>query len=422
MSSPLNRQRLLKLSLWAFFCALPFLLVLVYLGRQVEKVQTLPADEYRFLCWGPDEKSLLFTHRALKEGAATELLVADTATLEFAELAQLSSAETWRLTGQFVDDLPVLASERDGGEMTYLLEGGTPKPIPSEHWKILSSQGKGLFFVESGDVGGEERLVSMEDAPEISSTPEASATPEDDPTEAPSLQGDGMGVGRYDREQGKVELLFSIPFRGKSQEPHIHMVCESPDQRFLALVVGFGPAGRPGLWVYDSQATRLLWTRIVSDSELYGLAWSENSESLALTDKNGLVVLGNVLGVESTRFETQSLGEVRPSFVTDGELALIGKSSVHRLDRQQGQAQTQFDARTKQLEVLDFTVSPSGSEAAYFTAPKGYLELQVVDLEDHDAAPKELDLPGSARRLAQGTLAYQVGEAIRSAWRFWTGR
>lgn len=424
MSSPLNRQRLLRLCLWAFLCALPFLVVLVALGRQVERVQTLPEDEYRDLCWGSDDKSLFFTHRALVEGASTELWVADTATLEFAEVAQLPAEQSWRLTGQFVEDLPVLASRAADGEESYhVLEGGSPKPLGGDPWKILPSQGRGVFFVESGDLGGEERLVSMEDAPEIAPTPEeGSSEDEEGASPTPGLQGDGMGVGRYDREKGAVELLFSIPFRGKAQEPRIHLVRESPDRRFLALVVSFGPTGRPGLWVYDSQAARLLWTRIVSDAEVYGLDWSSSSESLAMSDKNGLALLGNVLGVESTRFETQGLGQVYPVYLSEDEVALVGKSSVHVLDRQRGQALTRFDARTKQVEVSDFSVSSSGSHGAYFTAPLGYLELQVVDLQAPEAAPKELDLPGSARRLAQGTVAYQVGDAIRSAWRFWTGR
>lgn len=419
MASPANRQRVLKLGLWALLCALPFLALSIYLGRQVERVQTLPVDEYRDLVWGRDEKSLLFTHRALVEGSSTELWAADTSTSDFAALAQLSAERAWHLTGRFVDDLPVLSatsSAESAAEQLFLLDGGAPKPITVEAaWRPLVSQGKGLFFVESGDVGGEERLASMEDAPEVAPTPEVRSTPT-------SAEQAGMGIGRYDRQAGKVELLFSIPFRGAAEEPRIQLVRESPDQRFLALVVGFGPSGRPGLWVYDSEAARLLWTRIVSDAEVYGLAWSANSESLALSDKNGLVVLGNVLGVESTRYETASLGAVAPMFLRDGTLLLLGQSSVHKLDRQRGQAEALFDARNRQIEVLDFVVAPSGSRAAFFTAPKGYLELQVVDLESHDAPPKVFDLPGSARRLAQGTLGYQVGDAIRSAWRFWTGR
>ncbi len=424
MAVPGNRQRVLKLGLWALLCALPFLVTSVYLGRQVERVQTLPVDEYRDLVWGVDEKSLLFTHRALVEGSSTELWATDTSTSEFASLAQLSADRAWRLTGRFVDDLPVLAAiSPEGVEQLFLLDGGVPKPVAVEAaWKPLASQGKGLFFVESGDVGGEERLASMEDAPEVAPTPSstAPATPEAGSNPVSTEQA-GMGIGRYDRKAGKVELLFSIPFHGAAEEPRIQLVRESPDQRFLALVIGFGPSGRPGLWVYDSEAARLLWTRIVSETEVYGLAWSASSESLALSDKNGLVVLGNVLGIESTRYETASLGGVEPMFLRDGTLLLLGNSSVHKLDRQKGQAETLFDARSKQIEVSDFVVAASGSRAAFFTAPKGYLELQVVDLESHDTPPKEFDLPGSARRLAQGTLGYQVGDAIRSAWRFWTG-
>ena len=407
---------MLKLALWAILCALPFLAALVYLGRQVEAVQTLPLDEYRGLCWGPDETSLFFTHRALAEGAETELWTVNTGTSEFFAVAHFPSPHRRWLTGQFVGDLPVIKVLDNTNEELFQVVGGASRPIKvGSAWRVLPSQGKGLFFVEVEELEGEELLVSMEEAPEVGpSTDEV-----DSPTPYPAQT--GLGVGRYQQAEDGVELLFSIPFQGSAQEPKIHMVCESPDQRFLALVVSFGPTGHPGLWVYDSEASRLLWTRIVSDPEVYGLAWSAGSESLALCDKNGLAVLGNVLGVESTRYEIESLGPVRPAFVSDQELVLIGDSSVHKLDRQKGQAETLFDARTQPAQVQALAVSPSGSRAAYFIAPNGYLELQLVELDSAEKTPQVLELPGSVRRLAEGTLGYQVGEAIRSAWRYWTG-
>ena len=425
MSFSAHRQRILKLVFWAFLCALPFLVVSVYLGRQVELIDTLPADEYRDLVWTSDNRGLLFTHRALAEGSPTEVWVADTTTSEFSLLTELSPDKAWHLTGQSVDDLPVLASTSQGQtEELFLLEGSTPTAVAGEPgWKVLPSQGRGLFFVEADELVGEDRMVSMEEAPEVAPEPTldspASATGSPTPeSSAPS----GLGVGRYDRAAKKVELLFSIPFRGAAEEPKIWLVRESPDQRFLALVVSFGPSGRSGLWVYDSEASRLLWTRIVVESEVYGLDWSSNSESLALTDKSGLVVLGNVLGVESTRYDIASLGEVRPLYEKGGELCLVGAGSLHRLDRQGGQADVLFDARAKQLDALELRVSSTGSKVAYLASPKGFLELQVLDVESKDAVPQELGLPGSTRKLAQGTVGYQVGDALRSAWRFWTGR
>lgn len=408
---------MLKLSLWAFLCALPFLAALVYLGRQVEAVQTLPLDEYRGLCWGPDETSLFFTHRALTEGAQTELWTVNTGTSEFFSVANFPSSQRPELTGQFIGDLPVIKGlDATNDELLQVVGGESDRRIEvGSAWRALPSQGKGLFFVEVEELEGEELLVSMEEAPEVG----PSSDEVDGPTPYPAQT--GLGIGRYQQAEDTVELLFSIPFQGAAQEPKIHLVGESPDQRFLALVVSFGPSGRPGLWVYDSEASRLLWTRIVSDPEVYGLAWSAGSESLALCDKNGLAVLGNVLGVESTRYEIGSLGPVRPAFVSDQELVLIGDSSVHKLDRQKGQAETLFDARTKPAQVQELAVSPSGSRAAYFIAPNGYLELQLVELDSAEETPQVLELPGSARRLAEGTLGYQVGEAIRSAWRYWTG-
>ena len=425
MSSPANRQRILKLVFWAFLCALPFLVVSIYLGRQVERIDTLPADEYRDLVWTTDDKGLLFTHKSLKEGSPTELWVADTNESEMTSLTQLASDKSWHLTGQSVGDAAVLAAtSKANGEEFFLLEGTVLKAVSVEKgWQVLPSQGAGLFFLESEEIDGEERMVSMEDAPEVAPTPSvAAATPSTDISPAEVSGPSGLGIGRYDRVAQKVELLFSIPFHGPAEEPKIWLVRESPDQRFLALVVSFGPSGRSGLWVYDSEASRLLWTRIVLESEVYGLDWSSSSESLALTDKNGLVVLGNVMGVESTRYDLASLGEVRPLFEKNDELCLVGSSSLHQLNRQEGRADVLFDARAKQLDAQDFRVSSTGSKVAFFAAPKGFLELQVVDVESKGGAPQEMGLPGSTRGIAQGTVGYQVGDALRSAWRFWTGR
>lgn len=415
-SSPAPRQRLAKLGLTALLCALPFLLAIVLLERHVENVDTLPVDEYKDLHWAPDGHSILLLHRNLDPGANSELWSGDPiASKEFNSLAKLPGDQVWRLTGQAVDDALVLGATRDGVERLALLEKGAPKflEVPKE-WSLLRSQGPGLFFSKVVDDVPFDQMVDVEDAPEVS--PES---PE--PTASPSVPTrSGLQIGRYNREQAAVEPIITIPFSKPEEQPKVLLVRESPDKRFVALVTQFGVAGTAGLWVYDREASRLLWTRVVTDDSVSGVDWSPSSVALALCDNQGVVVLDNVMNIESTRYSAQGLGTVIPLFVEEDTLYLVGESSVHRLDRQAGQAQVVYDIHSRGMDAMNFVVNSSATKAAFLSSPKGYLELVVAKLDEAKSEePVTASLPGSLRRKAQSTVVYQVGDALRTAWQFW---
>ena len=402
----------------ALFCALPFLLAIVYLERHVERIDTLPVDEYKDLHWAPDGHSLMLLHRSIDEASATELWSGDpTASSEYTSVAKLPGNQVWRLTGQAVDEALVLGATADGAEKLALLENGAPKflEIPQQ-WTLLKSEGAGLFYSRVVDDVPFEQMVDVEDAPEVS--PEPAATPGSATPAVPTRS--GVQIARYNRADGKVAPILTIPFTKPEEQPKVLLVRESPDTRFVALVTQFGEAGTAGLWVYDSEASRLLWTRVVTDTTVSGVDWSPSSVALALCDSQGVVVLDNVMNVESTRYSAQGLGTVEPLFVEENALYLVGESSIHRLDRQAGQAEMVFDSRSKGLDAMGFVVNSSASKAAYFSSPKGYLELIVVKIgAAKEEEPTMSSLPGSLRRQAQGTMLYQIGDALRTAWRFW---
>ena len=402
----------------ALFCALPFLLAIVYLERHVERIDTLPVDEYKDLHWAPDGHSLMLLHRSIDEASATELWSGDpTASSEYTSVAKLPGNQVWRLTGQAVDEALVLGATADGAEKLALLENGAPKflEIPQQ-WTLLKSEGAGLFYSRVVDDVPFEQMVDVEDAPEVS--PEPAATPGSATPAVPTRS--GVQIARYNRADGKVAPILTIPFTKPEEQPKVLLVRESPDKRFVALVTQFGEAGTAGLWVYDSEASRLLWTRVVTDTTVSGVDWSPSSVALALCDSQGVVVLDNVMNVESTRYSAQGLGTVEPLFVEENALYLVGESSIHRLDRQAGQAEMVFDSRSKGLDAMGFVVNSSASKAAYFSSPKGYLELIVVKIgAAKEEEPTMSSLPGSLRRQAQGTMLYQIGDALRTAWRFW---
>lgn len=414
-SSPAPGQRLGKLALMAFLCALPFFATIVYLERQVEHIDTLPADEYKDLTWAPDGRSLVLLHRPLTEDAPTELWGRDAN--DFTHLASLPAGKVWRVTGHSLGEEIVLGATADGPEQLAILEGGQAKTLePGTEWTLLPTQGKGLFYAkEVNDVPFGE-MVEVEDAPEVSPEPEATPAPAASP--ATPLRS-GLQIGRYNRATGAPDVILTIPYSTPAEKPKVLLVRESPDARFVALVTQFGESGSAGLWVFDSEASRLLWTRVITDLTARGIDWSPSSVALALCDGDGVVVLDNVMNIESTRYEAQALGAVHPLFVEEDTLYLVGRTSVHRLDRQAGKAEVIFDTRARGLDATGFAVNPTASKAAFLASPKGYPELLTYSLEEREQPPVVYDLPGSLRRKAQGSLTYQVGSALRSARQFW---
>lgn len=416
--SSASRQRLGKLGLLALLCALPFVLSIVYLTGQVERIDTLPVDEYKDLTWTPDGQSLLFLHRSLEAGAPTDLWSRDSSG-GFESMASLSSGSHWQLTPHFVDEALTLVSTQDELQRVALFSGEQPQFLDlPDTWTRLPSQGEGLFFAQVVDDVPFEEMAQVEEAPEVASASRKDEEPDSTATPAAPLRS-GLQVARYNLQSGGTDLILTIPFDSPEEKPEILLVRESPDQRFLALVTRFGDSNAAGLWVYDSQGSRLLWTRVITDTSARGLDWSSSSVALALCDAQGVVILDNVLYIESTRYEAQGLGAVAPLFLRDDSLYLVGERAVHRLDRQAGQIDMVYDSASHSSEVQEFVVSPSGTKAAFFSTQHGYLELAICSLDEPGAEAVVAELPGSLRRKAQGTLTYQVGDAVRTAWRYW---
>lgn len=414
MSQSVNsRLSSFRLGLLALLCAIPFLAAAAFLKVRADRIDTLPLDEYKDLFWDRSGRDLFLTHRPLLEDAATELwLVKDG--MSFQKLLELPLDRSWRLTGQFLGGLPVLAGINEGGEELSLVEGSELKPVAiTAPWTLLHSIGQGIFCMKEAENVPYDGAASIEDAPEVSYQPGS-----EDKTRASRR---GLVIGRYDLSQKQLVEILTIPYVDASDKPSIQLVEPSPDERFLAIAASFGRSKEVGVWVFDRETNRLLWTRIVIEGKIYGLGWSESSVSLAACDERGVVLLGNVLGVESTRYEAQGLGVTKPLFGADDKLYLVASSSLYRVKRQDSKAQIVFDSHSKGMDALNFTANPSATEVAFLSTVSTHFKLFVCDLNGENMPIRELDLPGSLRSLSQQTLSYQVGNAIRVAWTFWKG-
>jgi hypothetical protein len=428
MSASKSPYRLFRLGVVALFCALPFLIGSVFLYRHVERVDTLPLDRYGGLRWMPGEKNLAFLHQPLRQTppAETELWRVTGTGAGFQKVGALDADREWSLSKNYSGAWMLLYGKKSSQDVVMALADGDGKVKtiePGDEWQILSSQGDGLFFQTTVDDLPFDQFVDVEDAPDLQ--PEEETWEEDpwgreeeaEPAAPPTRL--GLKIGVLNPETEEMETALSIPYDKPEQKPEVQLVRRSPDQRFIALIVRFGPSGSPGLWVYDSQTERLLWTRLLIAQEASGLDWSSDSVKVAVTDKDGLSLLENALGFESTQLKISASEPLLPSWGAGTNLYLFNQHIVYLVAKDREQAQPLIDSQDS--DSSDLALDSVGGRAAFTMAPRGYRELVVLELKTGQNLTK-VALPGSIKEKAQGTMVYQLGNAIRFAWRRWTGR
>lgn len=427
-SEPASVKHTLRLALVAVFCALPFLAAAGYLVRDYHRVETLPYDAYRDLRWVEDGKGLLFLHRPLTqsgEQAQTELWLQNTRSSKFSELGRLPLDYSWKLTPRYTESSLLLEAEsaeekklalfsrEEKGKLEFLKVSGP--------WVMLPTQGRGLFFASEEKNIPFDQFADIEPATEVRDVPDSphdEDTLEEEGIITPPTRA-GLKIARYREKDRALEPVLSIPFTRPEEKPEVQLVQESPDGRFLAMVLSFG-SGTPGLWVYDSQNSRLLWTRVVAVGAVTGIDWSDDSVGLVLTDGGGVVILESAIKVESIRYKASGLEGLRPHWTESGGLLLANPDSVYKFDREASRAIPLFES--KKRGAIDMSVGPTGMTVAYFASPRGYYEVFLTDLDGRDEVATRTTLPGSLRELAQGTLEYQLGRSISHAWQVWGER
>lgn len=434
MSSAKTQYAFFRLFLVAIICALPFLLGSILLYHHAERVDHLPLDRYGSLRWMPGQKDLAFLHQPLRQNppAETELWRVSGSGTSYEQVGALEAGREWELTPFYSGAWMLLYGKRSDEDVQMTLADGTGKvkPLAIEAiWQLLPSQGDGLFFQTNDDSLPFDQFVDVEEASELDLSegeqpdyldyPEEESVEEPEPAVLPTRL--GLKLGRLDPESGRVETLFSIPYDQPEQRPEVLLVRPSPDKRFLALIVRFGEVGAPGLWIYDSQTERLLWTRLRVKQRAHGLDWSSDSVKIALTDEDGLSILENVLGFEATRLKMESSERLTPSWGSGLNLFLHNEHAVYLVDKNRDQAEPLFETRGKAEAFDDLTLDGIGGRIAYTSAPRGYRELAVRDLKTGQSLARSA-LPGSVKEKAQEAVPYKLGNAIRYAWWRWTGR
>ena len=429
-------RNVLRLCVVALVCTLPFLLLAGGAIHYARGVDTLPLDEYGGLTWSVKGHKLFYLHRPLIAGAESpyELWSHETRQKRFKELTELPESGKWELADKWAGRWLMVAS----AEQSLMFSGGKESRLVNldfaKDWLHVPGDGKRHFFSAHESAMPFEQFVDVEDAPDL----EAAATPAPDsglePGEeaedeiGPPLPGEmgpptrsGLKLSKLSEDGKSLIPVLSIPYSKASDKPEVLYASESSDQRFLALAIRFGERGQPGLWVHDSESRRLLWSRVICSGEVYGVAWSPDSVSLSLADSKGVVVVPNVLGIESTRFEAAGLGRVTPVWGNGSSILLAGAHSVHRLDRNQGKAEVVFDGASGELGLEQMVLSPDGSKLAFFSHKNGRTEL-VTKVLGSDQEDSRLGLPGSLAEENRNSWAYRVGDALAHSAKYWLGR
>jgi hypothetical protein len=390
----------------------------------------MPLDEYSGLRWMPNGKELAFLHRPLEQDppSKTELWTVNGAGSPFSRAGDLSSEFQWTLTKNSTGPWLLLEGVAEGRESQWILADSSGKvkelAVPSP-WVRLRSQGDGLYYQMREEALPFDQFVDVEEAPdmkpELGEPVESEYRPEEVETElSKPPTHPGIKIASFNPDTDTLDPLFSIPYSRPEDKPTVTLVRRSPDQRFLALIVQFGDVGSPGLWVYDSQNQRLLWTRVVVEDRAIGIDWSSDSVRVAVSDVKGLSLLENALGIESKRLELASADGLFPMWGAGRKLYLVNDKVVYRMEKERSVAQPVFDSQN-QDRADDLALDALGERVAFSVSPSGYRELVVTELSTNQTLAR-VAYPGSLRQKSQKTLAYQMGSAIRYAWIRWTGR
>lgn len=393
--------------------------------KMADKVDTLPLDEYSGLRWTPKMDQLAFLHRPLRQDppAETELWLVHPLGSDFRLTAHLAADKEWALTKRHVGDWMLLESADSSGKTALSLADGQSElrelRVDSE-WTLIPGQGDGIYFQDLENDLPFEQFVDVEEAPETKPTPGADPTPGEEPvSEVPTRT--GLKIASYDTEQRGLVPLLTIPFSRPEEEPKVTMTRRSPDLRFLAMVIQFGKQGKPGLWIYDGEAKRLLWTRVMIDQGVMGIDWSSDSTRVAVSDSTGVSILESALGITSERLQVSSPDGLRPKWGAGNKLYLLNNHQIYLVDEDQGQANPVFDTSSSYGGEADLIFDPMSSVAAYSVVPQGSRQLVIRDIGTNQE-PIEVTYPGSLKQKAQGSVVYQVGSALRYSWFRWTGR
>ncbi len=421
-SSSSNWKQYFLLGAVALLCFVPFLIASQYLSSYVDQVDTLPYDDYRDLRWLSGGQGVLFLHQPLEgteeQGSTeTELWYQDAQTYQFRSQGKLPKGYHWKLSKRYTETHLVLEALKGEETTLALVSRDQVQPLEfleiPEPWKLVKVQGRGLFYAQRVNDLPFDQFADVEAAPEVMN---GVAVSDWTPTRA------GVKIGRYDEETGEVASLLAIPYEHKEERPRVLLLRESPDQRFLALVLRFGKSARPGLWIYDRETDRLLWTRVFTDTDLQGLDWSPDSVSVALSDGQGLVILESALGIEFTRYKTESLDRFEPFWAQNGSLLLVDGVTIRLFDPQAGQAELLVDSRTWEDEVGDLQVGPLGSRVVALSEAEHKSGIVWLEVSGGTESMKRSVLPGSYRAAAQEHWMYKFGEVFRYARNTWLGK
>ena len=408
----------------AVLSALPFLLGAYYLQERARLIDTMPLDDYAGLRWTPDRNGLAFLHRPLQKNppAETELYSYGGSGSQFQLLKNLPADYNWTLTNVHSDQWFVLKAKK-GEETRLAFCNSTDLKFVElqEGWQVLRSRGDGLYIQTQENNLPFDQFADVEAAPDVKPALEQLPSYEQQPEEAETPTHLGLQISRYQVESQRLEPLLVIPYNRPEEKPIVQMVRPSPDGRFLALVVKFGESGSPGLWIYDSENGKLLWTRLLVAGECQGLDWSSDSVKVAVSDEKGVAILEAALGIESTRLELSSSEGLRPRWGAGYRLFLVNDSAVYKVESEKNKVEPFFNASSHQGTFSDLVLDPLGSRAAFSISPRGYRELVIWDLRSNKVQT-QVDYPGSEKQKAQGTITYQLGSAIRYAWLLWSGQ
>ncbi|MGE0489121.1 MAG: hypothetical protein AB7S38_07890 [Vulcanimicrobiota bacterium] len=394
---------------------------LAWLDQVAANLEKLPVYRYSQVVWSSDESKLAFVRTTLEPPRTTgrrELWYAK----RVGDEAQMVSA----LDSPLVE---VLSWVADDSALLTLTEGTGPVPELALLWldgrkQVLEFARPNLRYlgVEGGRIYFVQRHADLPWEP-----PSSERADQDSPANIQEME---AGAPRTTLTRRGLEILSWAPgekgFRKHLTIPYsppdqlrVESVTPSPDHRFLALCVRSGEGGPVGVWIYDSEETRLRWTTIQAPADRSFIAWSPDSVGILAVLDSHFFLLPNVMTTAFHRFSAGGATHYRALWTRERDSFLLqDENAILRLSRENFQAEPVVDQHLLKMEALDLSLSPLGNWAVFRTQDEGQDILQTVSLATLQTKPL---LAASSRRLARQSLLYHVAEGTRYARRRWWG-
>jgi hypothetical protein len=433
-----TRQRLLRLLLFWILVALVSGAASVRLIERVNETDHTSVHFYEQPVWSADENQIAYfrltgpygSSRPDPARATNELWRVDRQGDAPVKIAEFPAGH-YRLAGWLQADkqLLVLSDQPSGPPkilVTRVSDGSTEElAYQDERLQLVGTSEGQLFFQRLG-----EQTSWAVPSSELSPSPTPSlaapsASPSPGEVEKNPLKRPQALLLAWQAALKSYKQILGVPY--ENEPLSIDEAVLSPDQKWIALVLRVGAAGKErALWLYERDGAHLTWSGIRVPVDSMKLAWSPDSKGLvASTHAHSycdLYVTYDIAKPDFHKLRSASgplASGVEPYWPRDQHYFLLLRGAeIFQFDPSSRQATPMQLQATLEHQPRGLCISPRGTWAAYHFVQDGQDELSCISLTTKQTHTLVGEAGASKER---NQWWYILGDGLRQAWGFWSG-